>query len=112
MREWLASLSDARDYATRCARYATGIDLETFLTDGLRREAICFCIVIIGEAFNSIPRVLQNRVPQIPWAGVIGMRNRLIHEYWNIDFETVFRAAINDAERLADQIDMLMQQSA
>ena len=96
----------------RCTQYVMGLDMESFLADQMRREAVCFCIVIVGEAINSVPKVLQNRVPEIPWAGVVGMRNRIVHEYWDIDFETVFQVAIKDARQLAHQLDTLMRRPA
>jgi uncharacterized protein with HEPN domain len=112
MRDWAGALSDARDYARRCAEYVTGIDRDAFISDQMRWDAVCFCIVVVGEAFNSVPRILQNRVPHVPWAAVVAMRNRLVHEYWNIDPETVFQVATCEAGHLADQIDILLQQPA
>lgn len=112
MHEWHQSLFYAQDYATRCAYYAEGGDLGTFLEDRMRCEAVCFCIIVIGEALNSIPRVLQNRVPEIPWASIIGMRNRIVHEYWHIDFATIFQVASHDAQRLANQLEEVMRRPA
>src|SRR5436305_2183698 len=112
MHEWRQLLSDARKYAIRSAYYATGMTASAFLADRMRCEAVCYCLVVVGEALNAVPRVLQNRVPEIPWARVIGMRNRIVHEYWHIDFATIFRVANRDAQRLADQIEELMQRPA
>jgi len=47
------------------------------------------CIEIIGEAASRIGKDRQEELPQIPWAQVIGMRNRLIHGYFEVDLDIV-----------------------
>ena len=86
------------------------MQLELFVADRMRCDAACFCIAIIGEAFRSVPSTLRERVTAIPWRAIVGMRDRLVHKYWDIDFETVFRVATEHAQPLVDGIDGLFQE--
>jgi uncharacterized protein with HEPN domain len=47
-------------------------------------------IEIIGEAASRVSEEVQQAAPQIPWVDIIGMRNRLIHAYFNINFDIVW----------------------
>ena len=51
---------------------------------------------IIGKAASRISEALQQTTPEIPWAQIVGMRNRLIHAYFNIDGETVWKTITED----------------
>jgi uncharacterized protein with HEPN domain len=54
---------------------------------------------IIGEAANNLSQDCQDRYPQVPWRAIVGMRNRLIHAYFGIDYDvvwqTVFESLLN-----------------
>jgi len=52
-------------------------------------EACLYNIQIIGEAVTQLPDDIKNDSPNIPWALIKGMRNRLIHEYFGTDLPVV-----------------------
>lgn len=70
--------------------FVQGIDWEVFEQDLMRQAAVIRQFEIIGEAARRISTETQAAIPSIPWAKVIGIRNRLIHEYDAIDLEVIW----------------------
>jgi uncharacterized protein with HEPN domain len=54
------------------------------------------CLEIIGEAANGVSADRRAQHSEIPWASIIGMRNRLVHVYFDIDHEQVWKALVED----------------
>lgn len=79
--------------------FVQGIDWEVFEQDLMRQAAVIRQFEIIGEAARRISTETQAAIPSIPWAKVIGMRNRLIHEYDAIDLEVALPGLITAVER-------------
>ena len=61
-------------------------------------------VEMIGEAANWIPREVQEQYPDIPWANIVGMRNRIIHEYDKVDLDILWQTA---KERLPELVKAL-----
>lgn len=104
--EWL---SDARDHALEARKFAIGLNQEPFDGDGRSRFAVCFCLIVVGEALNQVPRDVQALAPEIPWAAINGLRNRLVHGYWRIEMQIILRIAQADVLALASSIDRLIE---
>jgi uncharacterized protein with HEPN domain len=64
-----------------------------FLNDKKTRLAVIRSIEIIGEASKNIPKDIKDLYPEIPWKVMAGMRDKMIHEYFGVDYETVFKTA-------------------
>jgi uncharacterized protein with HEPN domain len=62
-------------------------------TDKKLVRALTMSIGIIGEATSRVSRELQDATPEIPWAQIIGMRNRLIHAYYAVDLDILWGTA-------------------
>jgi uncharacterized protein with HEPN domain len=107
MRDAVDLLADARDHARKAASYVAGIGAPTFAADAMRREAVCFCLLVIGEACRQISAAQENLSTEIPWAEINGMRNILVHEYWQIDEAIIYNVARNEAGPLARRFDRL-----
>jgi len=79
-----AFLLDMLLAARRVLKYAQGLDFQRFENDEILQDAIVRRIQIIGEAARKISQEFKEAHPEIPWFEVIGMRHRLIHEYFRI----------------------------
>jgi len=79
------------------------LTLETFLADETYRRAFVRSIEILGEASKQLPEDFRNRFPQIPWREIAGMRDRLIHAYFAVDYEIVWDVVENKLATLHQQ---------
>jgi uncharacterized protein with HEPN domain len=78
--------------------------------DDLDRERIWAlglvkCVEIVGEAAAKIGKEVQARHPQVPWPQIVAMRNRLVHAYFDIDLDQVWKAVTEDMPALVGQLE-------
>jgi uncharacterized protein with HEPN domain len=66
------------------------------------------CIEIIGEAASKISAESRLEYHQIPWADIVGMRNRLIHAYFDIDTDLVCDTLIDDLPLLIRDLEEIV----
>lgn len=66
--------------------------LSDFKQDDKTASAVVRKFEIIGEATKQIPESLRRRHPEIPWKSMAGMRDRLVHAYFGIDYKLVWEA--------------------
>ncbi len=88
--------------------FAGGITWEKFETDELLQNAIMHQIQIIGEAARKLSQEYKSAHHQIPWRMIIGMRNRLVHEYFDIIPERVWDVVQNNVSELIQIIEPLV----
>lgn len=110
MRSIVELLIDARDFARRASEYVKDGGYSTFAADQLRQDAVCFCLIAVGEACGQAARQMLMLPPEIPWVAIKAMRNILVHEFWQIDPAIIYNIAHNDAVLLADDLDSLIKQ--
>ncbi len=95
-RDWRLRIEDILDAAGRIARYVEGKDLAAFESDELLLDAVSRCFGIIGEAAKHIPEKVVAAHPEIPWAEMRAMRNIVVHEYFGVTNETLWKTARED----------------
>ena len=69
---------------------------EEFMSDKKTANAVVRSLEVIGEATGKIPKDIRMRYPDVPWDEIIGMRNRLIHEYFGVDLDIVWQTIQDD----------------
>ena len=80
-RDPVVYLEDMLTYAREGHEFAKDMTAEAFIRDTRTRYAVTYALSIIGEAARNVPSQIRDRYPQIPWRKIIGMRNRLAHDY-------------------------------
>ncbi len=84
-------ISDIRDAIARVEDYTNGFIFETFRDDSKTIDAVIRNFEIMGEAAAHAPEEFKKQHPEIPWAKVIGMRNKVAHEYFGVDAEIIWK---------------------
>lgn len=89
-----------RDALDRIAAYTAGIDAEAFLRDSMRQDAVTRQLEVVGEAVRRLSEEFCEVRPNVPWRAIIGLRNRLAHDYLGIDMRIVWEVVQNDLPHL------------
>ena len=63
---------------------------------------------IIGEAVRALPQEIRDRVPDIPWDEIVGMRHILVHDYFAVDTEVVWGVVERDLTELKRKVERLL----
>lgn len=93
-------------------KYLQGYDKQTFQTDEKTQDAVVRQMEIIGEAATNLTRDLRSKNPQVAWQFAAGMRNRLVHGYFDVDAEIVWNTIQNDLPILKKQIEEISKNLA
>ncbi len=104
MRHESLYLSDIVEAADHIAQFIAEVDFPAFLQSEMLRSAVVQKLVVIGEAAARVPNELADRHPEVPWPQIIAFRNILVHAYFGIDWDIVWRAATNRCPVLRVQI--------
>jgi uncharacterized protein with HEPN domain len=104
MRRDLAYLEDILEASDTIAEFIRDQDMESFLSSPMLKSALAFQFTIIGEAAARVAGDLRERHPVIPWAKAKGMRNTVVHHYFGVAWDEVWRTATLDIPTLRSQI--------
>ena len=80
-----------------------------FLADIKTQDAVVRNLEIIGEATKNLSMQLRDKYPDLPWKGMAGIRDKLIHHYFGINLDIVWNIVTNDLPPLASQIEEILQ---
>lgn len=105
LRHMLDAVREARGYARGKSR--EDLDQNTMLF-----RALVNCIEIVGEAAANISVETRMRAPRIPWAQITGMRNRLIHAYYDINRDIVWSTVQHDLSSLEAELVAILDADA
>jgi len=81
---------------------------DDFNSDRKLHLSVVHLLEIIGEAGAGVSDKIQHKYPQVPWKNIIGMRNRLIHGYFDIDLIIVYKTATKDIPPLAKKLEKIV----
>ena len=89
--------------------FTADISFEEFERDKKTQHAVIHCLEVIGEAVKKIPDDIRMRYNKIPWKEIAGMRDKLIHEYFGVDLETVWITIVEDIPPLKKFIGQIIE---
>lgn len=80
--------------------FINGLDRNSFINNKMARAATIRQIQIIGEAAKKISDVTKSKYPNVPWKDIAGMRDKVVHDYFGVDYEAVWQTATVDIPAL------------
>ena len=107
-KEFLDYIEDILDAMGKAEILLEGVTYDQFESDFRINFALVRALEIVGEATKRLPMSLRDQYPSIPWKGMAGMRDRIIHGYDNVDFEIVWDVVKRDIPEIKPQIRQIL----
>jgi uncharacterized protein with HEPN domain len=99
-----AALLDVLQAARLALAFTQGMDRTAFLRDPKTQSAVLHQLLLLGEAVKRLSEAFREQHPQVPWRMIAGMRDKLIHEYDEVDLHGVWRTLESDLPELIQAI--------
>jgi len=91
--------------------FLEGKNMDEFVTSDVTEThyAVVRSLEIVGEAASKLSGKLKDEYPQVPWVSIVGMRNKIIHEYMSVDYQVVWETIKSDLPQLRLAIESLLK---
>jgi len=106
--EFLDFVEDILDAMDKAEILVEGFSYSEFETDFRTNFAVVRALEIVGEAAKRLPTSLREEYPEIPWRGMAGMRDRIIHGYDTVDLQIVWGVVKQDIPKIRPQIRQIL----
>jgi uncharacterized protein with HEPN domain len=97
-------LNDIYQAIDRIEQYIKNLSFDAFSKDQKSVDAVVRNLEIIGEAANRLPDEFKEKYSTIEWHKVVGLRHRIVHEYFGIDLEIIWQILHKDLPELKQKI--------
>jgi uncharacterized protein with HEPN domain len=108
-REFLDFIEDMLDGMNKAIALLEDVSYTRFETDFRINFAVVRALEIIGEAAKRLPEELRQKYPDIPWKGMAGMRDRIIHGYDNVDLQIVWDVVKRDIPQIRPKVEGILK---
>lgn len=103
-----ALLNDMMGAARSALTAIEGADFSSLGADHVRTLGLVKCLEIIGEAARQLGSDFKAKHSAVPWSTIVGMRNRLVHAYFDVDYEQVWETLTGDLPPLVQQLETIL----
>lgn len=100
-------LQDILDSIIKIENFVKNLSYEKFAENEMVQDAVIRNIEIIGEAVKNLPDETKKSYPDIPWNKIVDMRNKIIHEYFGVDTEILWKTITDDLPKLKQQVEAI-----
>ena len=97
-------VEDIWEAVERVERYIGDITLKTFLEDSKTTDAVVRNLEIIGEAARRLPDDFKVKHSEVEWVKIVGLRHRIVHEYFGVDLDIVWQILKNDLPAFKEKL--------
>lgn len=111
-REFLDYLADIQEASQNISQFISGMAWEEFAQDQKTIYAVVRAFEIIGEASKKVPLSVRKRHPKVPWKQMAGMRDKLIHEYFGVNYEVLWKTAQEDIPPVQKIIAIVLEEES
>jgi uncharacterized protein with HEPN domain len=103
-------LGDVLDAIKRIEDYLRGVSKDVFFKNLMMQDAVMHQIEIIGEASNNVSDEFQDQYLELPWMQMRAIRNKIVHDYRELNLDVIWDTAKNDLPALKTQIQKLLDE--
>jgi len=104
-------LEDIIESAEKILQYTNGISFEEFSKDNKTVDAVIRNFEIIGEASNLLPDEIKDKYSEIDWHRIRGFRNRIVHDYFGVDLQIIWKIIFDQIPGLITEITKILPYS-
>lgn len=102
-------LEDIKNSLLKIFKYTENIKYDEFLSNDMVKDAVERNFEIIGEAVKKLPEDFRNQYPHIPFKQIAGMRDKLIHDYFGVDYEIIWKTIKDRLPQFSDDINNIIE---
>lgn len=103
-------IQDILDAIEKAEQFTNGMNFEGFARDDKTIFAVVRALEIIGEASKKVSDELKEQYPSLPWREMAGMRDKLVHDYFGVNVEVVWKSVAEDLPSLKSQVQEMLAQ--
>ncbi len=108
-RDYRVFLDDILEASGKVLGYTAGFSYEQFAADQKTVEAVVWNLQIIGEATKNIPEEIRSHYPEVPWRDMAGLRDIIVHQYFGIKLDVIWKIIQNDLPRVRDSVQRILE---
>lgn len=103
-----ALLLDILDFSRRALEFSKGVDYKLFQEDEKLQSAVLHQLLIVGEAASKTSEECRAKYPDLPWKEMTGLRNILIHEYFRVDLNRIWKILQENLPALVKRLEAIV----
>ncbi|MBI4163140.1 MAG: DUF86 domain-containing protein [Candidatus Aenigmarchaeota archaeon] len=107
----LVFIKHIRDSIKEIENYTKNVSKESFINNKEKQSAVIRQIEVIGEATKNLPKEFIKKYPSEPWEDIAGMRDKLIHHYFDVDLDLTFDVVKNHLPKLKKTIEKILEEN-
>lgn len=94
----------------KISSYTRGLTFKEFTSEPKTIDAVVRNLEIIGEAVNKVPPEIRKETSEIPWNEIVGLRNKVIHEYFDVNIPIIWETVKDDIPNLQRQVKKVLKE--
>jgi uncharacterized protein with HEPN domain len=110
-RKYVDYLRDILDAIEKAEQFTEDMDFERFSSDYKTEFAVIRALEIIGEASKKLPEAVKLQNPELPWREIAGIRDILIHEYFGLNPQVIWKTLKEDFPKLKPIISSMLEKA-
>ena len=109
-REYKLFIQDIKECIEQIDEFLGNMTLEEFKADEKTSSAVVRKIEIIGEATKNVPKEIRQKYKELPWSDMARMRDKIIHSYFIVDYEVVWKTVKERLPEIKPRIDTILKE--
>jgi uncharacterized protein with HEPN domain len=111
-RDYRIFLDDIVQGAQQALEYTRGYSREQFFAERRTFQAVVLNLLFIGEATKNIPQEIRAAYPDVPWRDMAGLRDIIVHRYFGLQKDVIWKVVHEDLPRLLAQVERILEELA